>query len=168
MPIAIPIPIPIPSFFHTIFGIAEKMKTRAGVAIMLLLALIGLHIRAAERERCGQCGMDLAMYGRTQYEIIWIDGTATKTCGVQCGLTQQVKHRDKFKSSRAKDYFTGQLFDAQTGFYVFGSAIVADRAPGFIAFRQREDARKLQKTSGGRVMGFEEALSVWTKRLVRR
>jgi nitrous oxide reductase accessory protein NosL len=144
------------------------MKTHACAAGVLFLVLVGLHLHATEGERCGQCGMDLAMYGRTQYEIIWVDGTTTNTCGVQCGLTQQIKHRDKFKSSRAKDYFTGQLFDAQTGFYVFGSAIVTDMAPGFIAFRQREDARKLQKTSGGRVMGFEEALSVWTKRLVRR
>jgi nitrous oxide reductase accessory protein NosL len=119
-------------------------------------------------ERCGQCGMDLTKYERTRYEIHWMDGTTTKTCGVQCGLTQQILHRDKFKSSVAKDYVTGSSFDARTGCYVFGSRIVADMAPGFIAFRQRADAEKFQKESGGQVMSFNEALSVWAERKTRR
>jgi copper chaperone NosL len=115
-------------------------------------------------ERCGQCGMDLSKFAKTQYEIRWIDGTITKTCGVQCGLTQQILHRDKFKSSTAKDYFTGKPFNAGTGFYVFGSRIVADMAPGFIAFQKRADAEVFQKESGGQVLSFDEALSLWSER----
>lgn len=118
-------------------------------------------------ERCGQCGMDLARFQRTQYAILWADGTATQTCGVQCGLTQQILHRDKFKSSAAKDYFTGDPFDAQTGYFVFESKTIADMAPGFIAFRHRADAEKFQKESGGRVLSFYEALSAWTDRKAR-
>jgi len=111
--------------------------------------------------------MDLSKFRRTQYEIQWKDGTATKTCGVQCGLTQQILHRDKYKSSVAKDYLTGHSFDARMGSYVFGSKAIPDMAPGFIAFRYRADAEKFQTESGGRVMSFDEALSAWTERKVR-
>ena len=97
-----------------------------------------------------------------------MDGSATKTCGVQCGLTQQILHREKFKSAVAKDYFTGNIFDAQKGYFVFGSRILTDMAPGFIAFQSRSDAAKFQKESGGKVMRFDEALSAWTERKVRR
>jgi copper chaperone NosL len=119
-------------------------------------------------ERCGQCGMDLSKFQRTQYAIHWADGTATKTCGVQCGLTQQILHRGKFKSSMATDYFTGDPFDARTGCFVFESRTIADMAPGFIAFKHRVDAEKFQKESGGRVLSFDEALSAWTDRKARR
>ena len=132
------------------------------VCLMMLL-LFGQVV-----ERCGQCGMDLSKFARTRYEIRWKDGAATKTCGVQCGLTQQILHRDKFKSSVAKDYVTGHLFDARTGSYVFGSSIIADMAPGFIAFQHRADAEKFQKESGGQVMSFDEALSAWTERKMHR
>lgn len=89
-------------------------------------------------------------------------------CGVQCGLTQQILHSDKFKSSVAKDYYSGQFFDAAKGFYVFGSKIIADMAPGFIAFEQRADAEQFRKEAGGRVMSFDEALSSWSERRKRR
>jgi nitrous oxide reductase accessory protein NosL len=119
-------------------------------------------------ERCGQCGMELSKYQRTKYEIQWSDGTVTKTCGVQCGLTQQILHRQKYKSSVAKDYFSGNTFDAQTGYYVFGGRIVSDMAPGFIAFKLRTDAEEFQKESGGRVLSFSEALSLWAERKAKR
>lgn len=133
-----------------------------------LTAVLMLFFSVQTVERCGQCGMDLSKYQRTRYEIRWGDGTVTKTCGVQCGLTQQILHRDKFKSSVARDYFSGKTFDAGTGFYVFGSKVIADMAPGFIAFRQRADAEKFRKESGGQVLTFDEAVSVWTERKARR
>jgi len=129
--------------------------------ILILLALIFWPLQTPER--CGQCGMDLSKYGKTVYEIRWTDGTLTRTCGVQCGLTQQIKHREKFKSSTAKDYWSGQSLDARTGFYVFSSSLVPDMAPGFIAFRYREGAEKFQKQSGGQVTDFNAALVLWEK-----
>jgi hypothetical protein len=117
--------------------------------------------------RCGQCGMDLSKYDRTLFEIRWTDGSAIRTCGVQCGLTQLLLHRDIYKSSVAKDYYTGSPFDASIGYYVLGSKIVPDMAPGFIAFRQRADAEKFQKESGGQIMSFDESLSAWAERKAR-
>jgi hypothetical protein len=138
---------------------------------MMKISLYGffvmLMLSAKPVERCGQCGMDLSGFRRTVYEIRWTDGTATKTCGVQCGLTQQVLHRDRFKSSVAKDFFTGKPFNAQIGHYVSGSRMVADMAPGFIAFLQRSDAEKFRKESGGQVLSFEDALSAWASQRTR-
>ncbi len=133
-----------------------------GIAVPVCFVL--LMWTAQPYERCRQCGMDLSKYQRTQYEIRWIDGSISKTCGVQCGLTQQILHRGKFQSAVAKDYSTGNPFDAKTGYYVFGSRVLADMAPGFIAFSLVKDAEKFQVESGGRVMSFAEALSTWTKR----
>jgi len=47
--------------------------------------------------------MDLPKFSRTQFEIRWTDESITKTCGIQCDLTQQALHWDKHKSSVAKD-----------------------------------------------------------------
>ena len=135
--------------------------------MMLHICLAMLLFSAQVFERCGQCGMDLSEYRRTQYEIRWSDGTVTQTCGVQCGLMQQILHRDRFKSSVAKDYWTRDLFDARTGYYVFNSSIIADMAPGFIAFKQRADAEKFQKESGGQVLSFDKALSLMSERKAR-
>ncbi len=132
--------------------------------MLIHICIAMLVLSAQAMERCGQCGMNLSKFVKTQYEIQWIDGTVTKTCGVQCGLTQQILHKDRFKSSVAKDYVTGQSFDAKAGVYVFGSKVVADMAPGFIAFRQRADAERFQKESGGRALSFDEALSLWSER----
>jgi nitrous oxide reductase accessory protein NosL len=67
----------------------------------------------------------------------------------------------------AKDYWTRDLFDARTGYYVFNSSIIADMAPGFIAFKQRADAEKFQKESGGQVLSFDKALSLMSERKAR-
>jgi hypothetical protein len=129
------------------------------VQAVLIIFLIAANVPG----RCVQCGMDLSNFWRTQYEIHWKDGTVVKTCGVQCGLTQQILHRDKFQSSTAKDYVTGKSFNARTGYYVFKSKVVPDMGPGCIAFELRAGAEKFQKEFGGRVFSFDEALSLWAE-----
>ncbi len=145
---------------------AKNAKQFYRVALLCVLCAFTANCRTRESvvERCGQCGMDLSNFGRTQFEIRWTDGSVTKTCGVQCGLTQQLLHQDKYTSSVAKDYHTGSFFDARIGYYLFGSRDVPDMAPGFIAFRQRADAEKSQKESGGQIMSFDESLSAWAER----
>jgi nitrous oxide reductase accessory protein NosL len=38
-------------------------------------------------------------------------------------------------------------------------------APGFIAFKRKEDAEKFAKGFGGQVVGYSEALEIWSKRM---
>ena len=144
------------------------MKRTIHIYLTALLLTLTSCSTDVEIERCDQCGMDLSQYQETRYEITWKDGNKTVTCGVQCGLTQQILHSDRFKSAMARDYSSGQSFDAQTGYFLFESRVIPDMAPGFIAFQRREDAEKLQKSSGGRLLDFDEALQIWTERKVRR
>jgi len=136
-------------------------------ALSCLLLAYGL-VYGAGPERCGQCGMELSKYFRTHYEITWVDGTITRTCGVQCGLTQNLKHGDRFRSAVAKDYLSGNLFDAKRGSYVFSSKVLADMAPGFIAFETRKKAEDFAKEHDGQVLSFDEALSIWRERKTKR
>ena len=144
------------------------MKWIMKICSMALLLTLASCSTDVEIERCGQCGMDLSQYQETRYEITWKDSTSTITCGVQCGLTQQILHSDRFMSAMAKDYSSGQSFDAQTGYFLFESRVVPDMAPGFIAFQMREDAEKLQKSSGGQVLDFDQSFRVWMERKARR
>jgi hypothetical protein len=148
----------------------QAVKNIYCFALLCLLCGFAVNCKMSKSdvERCGQCGMDLSKFRRTQYEIRWTDGSVTKTCGAQCGLTQQILHRDKFSCSMAKDYYTGDIFDARTGFYVFGSKVVPDMAPGFVAFQMRAGAEKFQKESGGQIMSYEESLSAWAERKAHR
>lgn len=113
--------------------------------------------------RCVQCGMDLHKYPHSIYTIKWKDGNVSRTCGVQCGLTQQLKKADNFKSSSATDLISNRQFPAADGFYVFKSSVTTDMGPGFIAFKTRSNAEKFQKGFGGEVLTHQEALKTWAK-----
>lgn len=149
--------------------VTSLIKMFAYTLVVLLFTWVATELsQAAKPERCGQCGMELSKYLRTRYEIKWVDGTVTRTCGVQCGLTQQLKHGDRFSSAVAKDYLSGNLFDAKRGSYVFSSKVLADMAPGFIAFETRKKAEDFAKEHGGQVLSFDEALSTWRERKTKR
>ena len=127
-------------------------------ALLLLTAQV---FAADDGMRCIQCGMDLHKYPHSLYTIEWQDGTVTRTCGVQCGLTQQLKKTDAFKSASATDLITNRQVPATEVFYVFKSSVTTDMGPGFIAFKSRIHAEKFRKGFGGTVLTHAEALKVW-------
>ena len=129
-------------------------------AVLLLAAPV---FAADDGMRCVQCGMDLHKYPHSVYTIQWKDGTVSKTCGVQCGLTQQLMKADAFQSSSATDLITNRAFPAAEGYYVFKSRVTTDMGPGFIAFKSRENAERFQKGFGGQVMDYQEALKIWAE-----
>lgn len=120
---------------------------------------------AAGPERCIVCGMHVAKYPHTRYTVHTTDGKQYVTCGVQCGLTLHVRLKDAWKFATATDLLSNRAFDATTGFYVFKSSVIADMAPGFIAFRSKEHAEKFAKGFGGRVLTYGEALELWKKQM---
>jgi len=137
--------------------------SRLLIPVFALLFIATLVQAADDGMRCVQCGMDLNKYRHSLYTIQWKDGTVTKTCGVQCGLTQHLMHPDAFKSSTATDLITNREFPAADGFYVFKSSVTTDMGPGFIAFKDRTNAEKFQKGFGGQVVTYEEALKIWAE-----
>jgi nitrous oxide reductase accessory protein NosL len=138
-------------------------KWRLLIPVFVLLFITAPVQAADDGTRCVQCGMDLNKYPHSLYTIQWKDGTVTKTCGVQCGLTQQLMNPDDFKSSTATDLITNREFPAADGFYVFKSSVTTDMGPGFIAFKDRTNAEKFQKGFGGEVVTYPEALKIWAE-----
>jgi len=120
---------------------------------------------AAGPERCIVCGMDVTKYPHTRYVVSTAEGKQHVTCGVQCGLSLHVRLKDAWKAATATDLFSNRPFDATTGFYVFKSSVITDRAPGFISFRSRDHAEKFVAAFGGRVVTYNEALDLWKKQM---
>jgi len=140
-----------------------RPKWRLLIPVFAVL-FITAPVRAADEGlRCVQCGMDLSKYPHSLYTIHWKDGTVTKTCGVQCGLTQHLMNPDAFKSSSATDLITNREFPAADGFYVFKSSVTTDMGPGFIAFKDRTNAEKFREGFGGEVVTYQEALEIWAE-----
>ena len=138
-------------------------KWRLLIPVFAVLFIAAPVPAADDGLRCVQCGMDLTKYPHSLYIIQWKDGTVTRTCGVQCGLTQHLMNRDAFKSSSATDLITNREFPAADGFYVFKSSVTTDMGPGFIAFKDRMNAEKFQNGFGGEVVTYPEALKIWAE-----
>lgn len=116
-------------------------------------------------ERCIVCGMDVSKYPHTRYTVRTTEGKEYVTCGVQCGLTLHLRLKDGWKSATATDLLSNRPFDVKEGFYVYKSSVITDMAPGFIAFKRKEDAEKFAKGFGGQVVTYEEALEIWKKQM---
>ena len=133
------------------------------------VVLLATALSAGDNEkRCTKCGMDLSKYTHSAYIIEWKDGTTSKTCGVQCGLSLTLKNFDNYESAEATDLITNRKFPAVKGFYVFKSTVTTDMGPGFIAFMSRENADKFQKGFNGQVLTFQEALDNWKNFLEKK
>lgn len=118
---------------------------------------------AGETAKCSVCGMDMSKYPHTRYEVMTDDGKKHETCGVQCGLTLNLRLGKKWKSATASDLLTNRPFPVNEGFFVFKSSVITDMAPGFIAFKLRTNADKFANGFGGEVMTYSEALERWRK-----
>ena len=133
--------------------------------IISLLFLTGSYAFADPGQVCAICGMDVSKYTHIKYVVMTTDSKTYTTCGVQCGLTLQIRLGDKFKSAMATDLITHREVEAQKAFYVYKSSVITDMAPGFIAFSTKEKAENFAKGFGGQVVTHEEALALWRKQM---
>ena len=132
--------------------------------ILSLVFLIGSQV-LADPQGCSICGMDLSKYTHVKYVVTLTDGRTQTTCGVQCGLTLQIRLGDKFKSAMATDLITHREVEASKAFYVYKSSVITDMAPGFIAFSTKERAENFAKGFGGKVVTYQEALGIWKEQM---
>jgi nitrous oxide reductase accessory protein NosL len=131
------------------------------LSLVLLIGSAGL----ADPQGCSICGMDLSKYTHVKYVVTLTDGKTQTTCGVQCGLTLQIRLGNKFKSAVATDLITHKEVEAKKAFYVYKSSVITDMGPGFIAFAIKTNAEKFQKGFGGEVLTYQEALEKWKGRM---
>ena len=119
----------------------------------------------ADPQGCSICGMDLSKYTHVKYVVTETDGKTHTTCGVQCGLTLQIRLGDKFKSAMATDLITHKEVEASKAFYVYKSSVITDMGPGFVAFATKMNADRFQKGFGGKVVTYQEALGIWKEQM---
>lgn len=119
----------------------------------------------ADPQGCSICGMDVSRYVHVRYVVTTTDGKTYPTCGVQCGLTLQIRLGNKFKSAMATDLITHREVEAKNAFYVYKSSVITDMAPGFIAFSTKEKAERFAKGFGGKVVSYQEALGIWKEQM---
>ena len=127
----------------------------------MVILLVSSLSWSGEVKRCIVCGMDVSKYPHAKYVVTTTEGEELFTCGVQCGLTLQLRLKEKFKFAMATDLLNNRSFDAQKGFYVYKSTVITDMAPGFISFLTKVNAEKFQKGFGGKVVTYQEALEIW-------
>jgi len=131
---------------------------------LFLMILFPPHLAIGnETIKCPVCGMDLNNYCHTEYIINTKDGKLFRTCGVQCGLTLQLRLRNRFKDAIATDLLSHKKIRADEAFYVFKSSVITDMAPGFIAFKRKKDADRFSEAFGGAVLTYQEAIKLWER-----
>ena len=138
--------------------------------ILLLGLILGLFFLTgrqilADPQGCSICGMDVSKYTHVKYVVTATDGKTYTTCGVQCGLTLQIRLGNKFKSATATDLITHREVEAKNAFYVYKSSVITDMAPGFIAFSTKEKAENFAKGFGGKAVTYEEAIALWRNQI---
>lgn len=139
-----------------------RLIKRLFMLIVIFTTLIHPYLLLAnEKLKCSICGMNLINYCHTEYIVFTKDGEQFRTCGVQCGLTLEIRLGNRFKKAMATALLSHKKIDAEDAFYVFKSSVVTDMAPGFIAFKRKKDAERFSEAFGGKVLTYKEALQTW-------
>ena len=123
----------------------------------LLFAAAGYAAEMASK--CTLCGMNIAGNENTAYEIVYMGGTEETYCCPHCGLYMHTTKKDSVKSSRARDFISGEWMDPAQMTFVFKSSAVPACSPSWIGFGDKTAAKKFQKGFGGTIYSYEEALT---------
>ena len=138
------------------------MKSRnATLLVSLVFAFLFATIGFAAEEagKCPMCGMNIAGNENTAYEIVYADNTKEVYCCPHCGLYMHATKKATVKSTRARDFISGEWMDPDKMTFVYNSSAVPACGPSWIAFSSKEEAEKFQKGFGGTVYSLQEALT---------
>ena len=109
--------------------------------------------------RCAMCSTVLAGHEKTHFTIMTKDKKRLVACCGHCGMLMMHKLKDNAMRAVTPDFGTGELIDAQKGFYVVDNDKVVCCYPSTISFALRSDAEAFQKKHKGAIMTFAEAQS---------
>ncbi len=115
-----------------------------------------------EKGYCDNCGMDLAMFYRTNHAAK-VDGKQKEFCSMHC-LAEAMKSGAKLSDIKVVDAKSLKWIDAKKAHYVVGSKMKGTMSRiSKYAFANISDAKDFQHSKGGKIMNFQQALEVAKK-----
>jgi mono/diheme cytochrome c family protein len=136
-------------------------KKMIGVLLLVFMLILFSTITWAEEERwCPLCGMNLKMYLQTGNRLTFSDGVKTQTCSIFCAAQIYEKRATEIDQWEVVDYETKKWIDAKRARWLIESDIPGVMtAISKIAFLSLGDVQKYQKSHGGTINTFDEALN---------
>ena len=135
------------------------------VAIAALLGMLGLAAAAQDdieiHRECHLCGMDRKAFAFSRMLLRYKDGTEVGVCSLHCAVEEMRANKDReITSILVADRDTKKLIDAEKAIWVMGGKKhgVMTQRPKW-AFATREAAMRFVEAYGGKIAGWEEALS---------
>ena len=135
--------------------------------LLLILTVVGVGAqdKGEDSRLCQRCGMDRTIYANSCMLIVYADETRVGTCSLHCTAAELKEHSGKkVKSLLVADYFSKKLIDARKAAWVIGGSKsgVMTATPKW-AFAGKGSAERFIAANGGKLAGFDEALTVAKK-----
>lgn len=136
-----------------------------GATLATPLALAGDMPAQHPEARCPVCGMFPANYPKWRAQIAFRNGTTTEfdsPYDLLRFLGNMAKYDKQHTAADVAqilvtDYAKRTRIDARQAYYLSGSTIRGPMGPDLPTFSNRADAEFMARTSGGRVLNFEQA-----------
>lgn len=109
---------------------------------------------------CKYCNMNRAQYAHSRVLVIYDDGTRFGACSIYCAAVDLAVNLDKKPTSvLVGDYYSKELIDVETAFWVIGgvkAGVMTKRAKW--AFARKREAERFIAENGGKPTTFEQVL----------
>jgi copper chaperone NosL len=135
------------------------------LSLLFACASAFAHDKVEAPKSCKVCGMDRSMFAQSRMILVYTDGESVGTCSLHCVATHLRKNPNKkVKSLLVADCKSRMLIDAHTAVWVIGGekSGVMTELPKW-AFAKKDDADAFIKVNGGKIAGFDEAMSLAEK-----
>ncbi len=114
-----------------------------------------------EKHWCPVCGMSIKAFYKTSHTSKLQNETSRQYCSMRCLGGEMQEYGIDASSIKVVDIKSEKLIDATTAFYVVGSKVQGTMTKvSKLAFKNESDAKEFAKKNRGKVLKFEEALSM--------
>jgi hypothetical protein len=97
---------------------------------------------------------------RLQVILHFVDGSEGRACCPHCGLIAVARVRERVAAALVTDFLYERPVSAREAVYLIGADVTICCTPTVLAFEQTSDAERFQRGFNGRLMPFEDAVSL--------
>lgn len=113
----------------------------------------------SERDRCPVCGMYPAKRPKNAAGMVLDDGRTFYFCGNGCLLRTWRNSpiylgvgREHIQHMMVRNYFTGEVIDARSAFWVAGSDVVGPMGPALVTLKSAREAAQFKLRHGAKII----------------